>query len=68
MQIPLSQIHPNPYRDFDLHPIDPAQVDRLKASMDLDGFWASVVARKVARWLSDGLRPPSHRGRQARWA
>jgi hypothetical protein len=48
MQIPLSQIHPNPYRDFDLHPIDPAQVDRLKASMDLDGFWASVVARKVA--------------------
>ena len=48
MQIPLQDLHPNPYRDFDLHPIDPVQVERLKASLDADGFWASVVARKVA--------------------
>jgi ParB-like chromosome segregation protein Spo0J len=47
MQIPLSDLHPNPYRDFDLHPFDPVQVDRLKASIEADGFWASVVARKA---------------------
>ena len=48
MQIPLQDLHPNPYRDFELHPLDQAQVERLKASLDADGFWASVVARKVA--------------------
>lgn len=47
MQIPLQDLHPNPYRDFDLHPIDQVQVERLKASIDADGFWASVVARKA---------------------
>jgi hypothetical protein len=45
--VPLAQIKPNPFRDFELHPIDPVQVDRLKASIGADGFWASVVARKV---------------------
>jgi hypothetical protein len=48
MQISLHDLHPNPYRDFDLHPIDQEQVERLKASIDADGFWASVVARKAA--------------------
>jgi ParB-like chromosome segregation protein Spo0J len=47
MQISLHDLHPNPYRDFELHPIDPVQVERLKASIDADGFWASVVARKA---------------------
>lgn len=46
-EIDLSLIRPNPFRDFSLHPIDPVQVDRLKASIGADGFWASVVARKV---------------------
>jgi hypothetical protein len=45
--IALSLIHPNPFRDFDLHPIDQAQVEKLRASIDADGFWASVVARKA---------------------
>lgn len=45
--IPLDRIKPNPFRDFELHPIDPAQVKRLSASIEADGFWASVVARKV---------------------
>jgi ParB family transcriptional regulator, chromosome partitioning protein len=48
MQIPLQDLHPNPFRNFELHPIEPAQVERLKASIDADGFWASVVARKAA--------------------
>lgn len=46
--IPLQDLHPNPFRDFDLHPIDQPQVERLKASINADGFWASVVARPAA--------------------
>src|SRR5215471_13922341 len=45
--VSLDLIDPNPFRDFELHPIDPGQVERLKASIGADGFWASVVARKV---------------------
>ena len=45
--IPLERLKSNPYRDFDLHPFDPAQVEKLKASIDADGFWMSVVARKA---------------------
>jgi hypothetical protein len=43
----LHLIRPNPFRDFDLHPIDEAQVEKLRASIGADGFWASVVARPV---------------------
>jgi hypothetical protein len=45
--ISLDRIKPNPFRDFDLHPIDEMQVQKLKASIDADGFWSSVVARSV---------------------
>jgi hypothetical protein len=45
--IALSLIDPNPFRNFELHPIDQVQVERLKASIGSDGFWASVTARKV---------------------
>ena len=44
--IPIELILPNPYRDFDLHPFDPAQIEKLKASINADGFWSSVVARR----------------------
>lgn len=46
--VPIEQIQSNPYRDFDLHPYDATQIERLKASINADGFWASVVARKAA--------------------
>src|SRR5580765_3917468 len=46
-EIALSLIKPNPFRDFELHPIDPAQVERLTASINADTFWSSVVARKA---------------------
>jgi len=46
-QIPLDLIDSNPFRDFDLHPIDDVQVEKLKASIGADGFWASVTARSV---------------------
>jgi hypothetical protein len=45
-QIPLELIHPNPFRDFELHPIDPAQVEKLCASIRADGFWTGVEARQ----------------------
>lgn len=45
--IPLHLIRPNPFRDFELHPIDEAQVAKLKESIGADGFWVSVVARQV---------------------
>ena len=45
-QIPLERLRSNPYRDFELHPYDPVQIERLKASINADGFWASVVARR----------------------
>jgi hypothetical protein len=64
--IPLSQIKPNPFRDFELHPIDPQQVERLQASIAADGFWASVVARKVGRWYE--LAFGHHRVEAARGA
>jgi ParB-like nuclease family protein len=43
--IPLELIDDNPFRDFELHPIDETQVERLKASIYADGFWTSVAAR-----------------------
>jgi ParB-like chromosome segregation protein Spo0J len=45
--IALERLRPNPYRDFELHPLDPVQVAKLKASIGADGFWASVVAREA---------------------
>ena len=46
-QIDIELIHPNPFRNFDLHPVDQGQVARLVASIGADGFWNSVVARKA---------------------
>src|SRR5215472_9219487 len=43
--IPLELIRPNPFRDFELHPIDDAHVERLRASIERLGFWIGVVAR-----------------------
>ena len=44
-EIALSDIDSNPFRDFDLHPIDLMQVSRLEASIGAGGFWSSVTAR-----------------------
>jgi hypothetical protein len=43
--VPLIAIRPNPFRDFDLHPMDASQIERLKASIATDGFWTGVIAR-----------------------
>ena len=46
VDIPLDLIRPNPFRDFELHPIDEAQVKKLTASIGANGFWSGVVARR----------------------
>lgn len=44
-EIALDLIDDNPFRHRDLNPIDPAQIEKLKASIGKNKFWASVVAR-----------------------
>jgi uncharacterized ParB-like nuclease family protein len=41
----IDLIRDNPFRDFELHPIDEAQVAKLRASIKDLGFWSTVVAR-----------------------
>lgn len=41
----LSLIQNNPFRDFAAHPISPAQVEALKASMELTAFWDGLLVR-----------------------
>ncbi len=48
MKIEISKIRPNPYRDFDLYPIDAEQVKRLQHSIHEHGFFSGVTARPVA--------------------
>lgn len=44
--IALELIRPNPFRDFELHPIDDAQVEKLRASISRSGgLWPGVLAR-----------------------
>ena len=45
MQLTLSLLAPNPYRDFHVDPIDEAAVEVLTKSITEDGFWGGVVVR-----------------------
>lgn len=47
MKIELAKIKPNPFRDFDLYPLDREQIQRLSQSIDSLGFFQSVAARPV---------------------
>jgi len=46
VRVELSKILPNPYRNLPEYPIDPAKIERLKASIEKTGFWDNVVGRK----------------------
>ena len=48
MKLKLDKIRPNPFRDFDLYPIDEEQVLRLQQSMNSLGFFSGVTARKAS--------------------
>lgn len=41
----IGDIQPNPFRNIDRYPIDPAKVDRLKASINQTTFWDNLIAR-----------------------
>jgi ParB/RepB/Spo0J family partition protein len=45
MKISLDSIKPNPFRDFELYPLDEEQINRLAQSIGELGFFASVAAR-----------------------
>jgi hypothetical protein len=47
MRVDLRQLQPNPMRDMRVDPIDPDVVERLKASIEEDGFWGGVVCRNI---------------------
>jgi ParB-like chromosome segregation protein Spo0J len=46
MNVKLSDLYANPYRDFTVDPIDPDAVDALADSIAEDGFWGGVVVRE----------------------
>ena len=47
MRIKIADIGPNPFRDFDLYPIDEEQVRRLRQSIGQLGFFSGVTARRA---------------------
>lgn len=46
MHVALTQLKPNPYRDFTVDPIDVEAVSTIKDSILEDGFWGGVVVRQ----------------------
>lgn len=46
MKARLSDIAPNPYRDFELYPLDEEQVQRLRQSIRENGVFSSIPVRK----------------------
>jgi len=47
MRIDINKIVPNRFRDFDIDPIDEAQVQRLVHSIEDLGFFSGVTARRL---------------------
>jgi hypothetical protein len=43
--IKVSQLLPNPFRNLDVYPLNPAKVERLKASIQETFFWDNLIAR-----------------------
>jgi hypothetical protein len=47
MIVDLRELRPNPLRDFTVDPMDDEAVERLKESIEEDGFWGGVVCRRA---------------------
>ena len=47
MLLNLSDLKPNPHRDFHVDPLDESIIEQLKNSINDDGFWGGVVCRQV---------------------
>src|SRR5262245_10410060 len=71
MRVDLTKLEPNPMRDFMIDPIDQEVVEKLRESIEEDGFWGGVVCRKIGDRIEIGAG--HHRVRAAvaagiRWA
>jgi hypothetical protein len=45
VRVKLSNVLPNPYRDFKRYHVDKQKVQALKESIDATGFWCNVIVR-----------------------
>jgi len=45
-KVRLADLERNPFRDLKVHGLEPARIDRLKASIRETGFWANMQARE----------------------
>lgn len=48
MMVTLNKVKPNPYRDFDLDPLNAEVVAKMKASISDMEFWGGLAVREVA--------------------
>ena len=46
MILKLKAVKPNPYRDFNLNPLNDAKINELVGSIQDTGFWDNIAARK----------------------
>src|SRR3989475_6531824 len=46
-KIALSLIDPNPYRRFDINPLDTKKVEELRTSIQATGFWDNILVRAL---------------------
>jgi hypothetical protein len=47
MFVELRSLKPNPWRDFVVDPMDDKVVEKLRQSIEQDGFWGGVVCRRT---------------------
>lgn len=47
MNVPLTDVRPNPFRNIDRYPINREKVDKLKESIGRTDFWDNIVGRAV---------------------
>jgi hypothetical protein len=46
MQVKVSKIMPNPFRDLENYPVLQSEIEKKKASINKTGFWDNVMARE----------------------
>jgi len=47
MQVPLSAIRPNPFRNIERYPYSPVKIEKLRESIRKTGFWDNLLGRRV---------------------
>jgi len=47
MLVDLRSLQPNPTRDFSVDPLDQEAIERLRQSIEEDGFWGGIVCRQL---------------------